>query len=173
MADFAVSIGSNLGNRMQNIKEGVRFLLSRSMMGYFQLSGVYETPPVEDVEGGDFLNCAMTGSFFGTADDLLRNCREAEVLMGSRVLKNSCSRTLDIDLLFFGQDRRDDEDLVLPHNRIAGRKFVLKPLSEIWKEKVPVIGMTPTQLLRNCTDDSRIRKIHSMPPRGCFWEVSN
>jgi len=171
MADFAVGIGSNLGDRMHNIQEGVRFLLSRSMMGYFQLSGVYETPPLEDVEGGDFLNCAMTGSFFGSADDLLGNCREAEVLMGSSISKNGGSRTLDMDLLFFGETERNDDDLVLPHSRITSRKFVLKPLSEIWKEKVPVIGKTPMQLLRKCTDDSRIKKVHPMPPRGCFWEV--
>ncbi len=55
MAEFALGMGSNLENRMKNIIEGIRFLLSRSDMGLFRLSGVYETPPIEGVEGGDFL----------------------------------------------------------------------------------------------------------------------
>ena len=66
MADFALGMGSNLGNRINNLVEGIRYLLSRSCMGRFRLSGVYETPPLEGVEGGDFLNCVFIGNFYGT-----------------------------------------------------------------------------------------------------------
>jgi 2-amino-4-hydroxy-6-hydroxymethyldihydropteridine diphosphokinase len=171
MPDFAIGMGSNLGNRIKNIIEGVRFLLSRSNMGLFRLSGVYETPPIEGVEGGSFLNCVFAGSFYGPATELLKNCREAEILLGSRVRKGNSSRTLDIDLLFFGDETRNDEDLTLPHPGIQRRRFVLKPLSDVWQSKIPGLDSSPEELLKNCPDKSDIQNIYEIPSRGCFWEV--
>lgn len=171
MAEFALGIGSNLEDRMKNIIEGIRYLLSRSDMGLFRLSGVYETLPIEGVEGGKFLNCVFAGKFYGTATELQRNCREAEILMGSRVMKKNSARTLDIDLLIFGDVTRNDKDLTLPHPGIERRRFVLKPLSEVWHSKVPGLKCTPEELLNNCSDKSSILSIHDKPSKGCFWEV--
>ncbi len=173
MAEFALGIGSNLENRLKNIIEGIRYLLSRSDMGLFRLSGVYETPPIGGVAGGSFLNCVFTGNFYGPATELQRNCREAEILMGSRVMKKNSARTLDIDLLFFGDLTRNDKDLTLPHPGIKSRRFVLKPLSDIWDAKIPGLDNTPEELLNRCTDKSSIQRICEIPERGCFWEVPN
>lgn len=171
MAEFALGIGSNMGNRIWNLTEGIRFLLSRYGMGHFRLSGVYETPPIEEVEGGSFLNCVFTGNFNGTAAELHKCCREAEILMGSTVNKQNSSRILDIDLLFFGDTVRNDEDLILPHPAIQRRKFVLEPLSEVWPGTIPGLNATPDELLKKCSDTSRISRIYDMPAVGCFWEV--
>ncbi len=171
MAEFALGMGSNLENRMKNIIEGIRFLLSRSDMGLFRLSGVYETPPIEGVEGGDFLNCVFAGNFYGPVTELHRNCREAEILMGSRVMKKNSARTLDIDLLFFGDVIRDDKDLILPHPGIKGRLFVLKPLCDVWHTNIPGLESTPEELLNKCSDKSSIQSIYEIPQKGCFWEV--
>lgn len=171
MAEFALGMGSNLEDRVKNIIEGVRFLLSRSKMGSFCLSGVYETPPLEGVEGDSFLNCVLAGNFYGTVEELQKDCREAEILMGSMVRKNNTSRTLDIDLLFFYNITRNDKDLILPHPGLHKRKFVLKPLSEVWHKNIPGMKATPEELLKNCSDTSRIFSIYDMPDRGCFWEV--
>lgn len=171
MAEFALGMGSNLGDRIKNTIEGIRFLLSRSMMGSFYLSGVYETPPLEGVEGDSFLNCVLAGNFYGTVEELQKDCREAEILMGSMVRKNNASRTLDIDLLFFDNITRNDQDLILPHPGIQKRRFVLKPLSEVWHKNIPGLKATPEELLKNCSDESRIFRIYDMPDRGCFWEV--
>lgn len=173
MAEFALGMGSNLGDRMKNIIEGIRFILSRSMMGLFCLSGVYETPPLEGVEGDSFLNCVLAGNFYGTVEELQKDCREAEILMGSTVRKNNASRTLDIDLLFFENTTRNDEDLTLPHPGIQKRKFVLEPLSEVWHEEIPGLNATPEDLLKKCSDESSISRIYDMPDRGCFWEVNS
>ncbi|MEN8208451.1 MAG: 2-amino-4-hydroxy-6-hydroxymethyldihydropteridine diphosphokinase [Candidatus Fermentibacteria bacterium] len=172
MSEFALGIGSNLGNRAKNLLEGIRYLLSRYGMGMFRLSGVYETPPIEGVEGGDFLNCVFAGNFFGSATELQKNCREAEVLLGSRVKKDNSARTLDIDLLFFGDIIRDDEELTLPHPGIQNRRFVLRPLSDVWSGRIPGLELTPEEYLNSCSDKSSIRSVHEMPSEGCFWEVS-
>ncbi|MBN2586783.1 MAG: 2-amino-4-hydroxy-6-hydroxymethyldihydropteridine diphosphokinase [Candidatus Fermentibacteraceae bacterium] len=171
MAEFALGMGSNLGNRIENLLEGVRFILSRPRMGRFRLSGVYETPPLEGVGGSDFYNCVLTGSFYGTADELLGNCRGAEVLMGSMVNKNNAPRTLDLDLLFFNDETRSDSRLTLPHPGIRRRRFVLQPLAEVWNRRIPGLGYTPSELLRKCKDSSSISLILKMPEQGCFWEV--
>ncbi|MCD4775310.1 MAG: 2-amino-4-hydroxy-6-hydroxymethyldihydropteridine diphosphokinase [Candidatus Aegiribacteria sp.] len=171
MAEFALGMGSNLEDRVKNIIEGIRFLLSRSKMGSFCLSGVYETPPLEGVEGDSFLNCVLAGNFYGTVEELQRDCRGAEILMGSMVRKNNASRTLDIDLLFFDNITRNDKDLILPHPGLHKRKFVLEPLSEVWHKNIPGMKATPEELLKNCSDTSRIFSIYDMPDRGCFWEV--
>ncbi len=171
MPEFALGMGSNLGNRINNLVEGIRYLLSRSCMGRFRLSGVYETLPLEGVEGGDFLNCVFIGNFYGSETELLANCREAEVLMGSRVRKDNSARTLDIDLLFFGDVKRNDDELTLPHPGIQRRRFVLKPLSDVWSGKIPGLKSTPGELLENCSDKSGIRSVCEVPSGGCFWEV--
>jgi len=173
VADFALGMGSNLGNRIRNFVEGIRFLLSRSGMGLFRLSAVYETPPMDGVEGDKFLNCVIAGSFYGPVEELQKNCREAEILMGSRLRKNNSSRTLDIDLLIFGDVTRDDEDLTLPHPEIRRRRFVLKPLSDVWHRQIPGLKATPEELLDQCSDRSSILSIYDMPERGCFWEVDS
>ncbi len=171
MAKFAIGMGSNLENRMRNLVEGIRYLLSRYKMGLFELSGVYETPPIEGVEGGSFLNCVLSGNFYGPVEELQKNCREAEILLGSTVRKNNSSRTLDIDLLFFGDVTRNDETLTLPHPGIKRRRFVLKPLSDVWHVKIPGLKGTPEELLNKCSDKSSISRIYDVPVRGCFWEV--
>lgn len=173
MAEFALGMGSNLGNRMENLLEGVRFLMSRPRMGRFRLSAVYETPPLESVEGEDFYNCVLAGEFYGTVEDLQGRCREAEILMGSMIRKDYAPRTLDLDILFFDGESRSDPELTLPHPGIERRRFVLKPLSDVWKRKIPVIGSTPAELLRSCGDSSTISLVTRMPERGCFWEVDN
>lgn len=172
MAEFALGMGSNLGDRLENLLEAVRFIMSRPRMGRFRLSGIYETTPVEGVKGGDFYNCVMVGNYYGSADELMSNCREAEILLGSMTDKRNAPRTLDLDLLFFDGKTGSDTGLTLPHPGMERRRFVLEPLSEVWKRKIPGIGSTPGQLLKSCTGEGRVDRILEMPASGCFWEVS-
>lgn len=173
MAEFALGMGSNLGNRMENLIEGVRFLMSRARMGRFRLSAVYRTEPIEGVEGEDFYNCVLAGQYYGTADDLMGKCREAEILLGSMVTKSNAPRTLDLDLLFFDDETRDDPELTLPHPGIGRRRFVLEPLSDVWHRQVPGMGATPDQLLEDCGDKGKVSLVFQMPVQGCFWEVAH
>jgi 2-amino-4-hydroxy-6-hydroxymethyldihydropteridine diphosphokinase len=173
MPEFAIGMGSNLKDRMNNLQEGLRFLLSRFGMGSFQLSAVYETPPIEDAQGDKFLNSVLVGTYYGPVEDLHGECREAEILLGSVTRKRGGARTLDLDILFFEGCVRDDDLLKLPHPRLHTRKFVLKPLAEVWQSNIPGLDSTPEQLLERCADNSKMKKICEVPPRGCFWEVLN
>ncbi len=173
MSEFAVGMGCNLGDRIHNLQEGVRFLLSRLKMGTFKLSGVYETQPLEDVGGDNFYNCVLAGNYFGSVEELHRDCREAEIYLGSTANKNSAARALDMDLLLFKDTVMKEENLILPHPRLHLRKFVLVPLAEVWEGILPDLGSTPAQLLDACSDESRIERVFEMPERGCFWEVSS
>ena len=172
MPEFAIGMGCNLGDRIHNILEGVRFLLSRSRMGTFRLSGVYETQPLENVGGGDFYNCVLAGTYFGAVEELHQDCREAEIFLGSTARKNGAARALDMDLLLYKNTVMEVENLILPHPSLHLRKFVLVPLTEVWDEILPGLNSTPAQLLDVCPDDSRIKKVFEMPERGCFWEIS-
>ena len=173
MPEFAIGMGCNLGDRTHNMLEGVRFLLSRSRMGTFKLSGMYETQPLENADGGDFYNCVLAGVYYGTVEELHRDCREAEIFLGSTEWKNGAARALDMDLLLYEDTVMEEENLILPHPRLHLRKFVLVPLAEVWDKVLPGLGSTPAQLLEVCPDDSKIKRVFEMPERGCFWEVSS
>ncbi len=173
MPEFAIGMGCNLGDRIHNLLEGVRFLLSRSRMGTFRLSGLYETQPLENVGGDDFFNCVLAGTYYGAVEELHRDCREAEAFLGSTTRKNGAARALDMDLLLFEDTVMKEENLILPHPRLHLRKFVLVPLAEVWERVLPDLGSTPVQLLDVCPDDSKIKRVFEMPERGCFWEVSS
>ncbi|OPL19013.1 MAG: hypothetical protein AVO35_03555 [Candidatus Aegiribacteria sp. MLS_C] len=173
MAEFALGMGSNLGDRLENLTEAVRYILTRPGMGRFRLSGIYETEPGEGVGGDNFYNCVMVGNFYGSSEELQCSCREAEILLGSRIEKNNSSRTIDIDLLFFGDETRSGPKLILPHPGIGRRRFVLEPLAEVWVEKVPGLGATAEELLNECGEGGGAELVLEKPDSGCFWEVRN
>lgn len=171
MAEFALGMGSNLGDRLENLTEAVRFIITRPGMGRFRLSGVYKTEPEEGVGGGEFYNSVMAGHFYGTAEELQCNCREAEILLGARVDKNNSARTIDLDLLFFDGETRSGPGLVLPHPGIRRRRFVLEPLAQVWSEEVPGLGATAGELLEDCGEGVGVEPVLEKPENGCLWEV--
>ncbi|MCK4505371.1 MAG: 2-amino-4-hydroxy-6-hydroxymethyldihydropteridine diphosphokinase, partial [Candidatus Aegiribacteria sp.] len=142
-------------------------------MGTFKLSGMYETKPLENAGGDDFYNCVLAGVYYGPVEELHKDCREAEIFLGSTAHKNSAARALDMDLLLYENTVMEEENLILPHPRLHLRKFVLVPLAEVWDKSLPGLDSTPAQLLEVCPDDSRIKRVFEMPERGCFWEVSS
>lgn len=96
-------------------------------------SGIYETEPVGCEKGaGKFLNAAIEFGYAGEALELLHKLAAIEKLLGRPAshLRN-VSRTIDLDLLYFGDLEIENADLRLPHPRIAEREFVLRPLADI------------------------------------------
>ena len=95
-----------------------------------------------------FLNAAATGVFDGTAAELLAALLGVERERGRERPHPGASRTLDLDLIFFGDDRVETPDLIVPHPRFRERRFVLEPLAEVapdWRD--PVTGLTVRDLL--------------------------
>lgn len=152
---FALGLGGNLGDVLLSFRRSVRRLRAEPGISDLRLSGVYRTPPWGEVEGGDFLNAAVSGKWSGSDMELLELCREMEKEAGSPLRKEGGARTLDVDVLFL-EDGVSRPELRLPHPRLALRAFVLVPLSEVWEAAVPGSGSSPEELLERLEDPSSI-----------------
>ena len=143
-----IALGSNLGDRRFHLDSAVASL--GVILADLRVSSVFETEPV-DVVGrqGPFLNAAVAGSFDGSAGELLTALLTLEREHGRERPHAGAARTLDLDLIFFGDERTDGPGLVVPHPRFRERRFVLEPLAEVapdWRD--PVTGLTVRDLLR-------------------------
>ncbi len=142
-----IALGSNLGDRQSHLDAAVAGL--GAVLAGLRVSGVFETEPV-DVVGpqGPFLNAAVAGAFAGTPRELLATLLTLEGQRGRERPHAAAARTLDLDLIFFGDERVDEPGLVVPHPRFRDRRFVLEPLAEVapdWRD--PVTGLTVAELL--------------------------
>lgn len=126
-----LGIGTNIGDRLQNLKEAVAALKLLPMTKVIEVSKVYETVPVGYDNQDDFLNIAVSVETSLTSQNLLGACLGIEAGMGRiRTIKNG-PRVIDIDLLLYGNEKCDTETLILPHPRMLERNFVLKPLLDL------------------------------------------
>ncbi len=126
-----IAIGSNLGDRAGAVERAFLFL-ARLSPGHCLRSPVFESAPVDCPPGsGAFLNAAAEIEFAGTARELLARLREYERTEGTREGERNAPRALDLDLLYFGDAVIAEADLVVPHPRMKGRRFVLEPLAAI------------------------------------------
>lgn len=130
----AVSFGSNLGDREANLRRAVAALAGFPATRLAACSSVVETDPVDvpaEFASLKFLNCAAIYDTDLDPFDFSRRMHAVEDAMGRRRTVRNGPRTIDIDLVTFGDMRIDTPDLVLPHPRAAGRDFVAKPLAEL------------------------------------------
>ncbi len=129
-----IAFGSNLGDRLATLRRARACLLASALLAPPVIaSRVYLTSPVDCPPGSEpFLNAVIEAELTGTPAALLRDLRACEEGLGrpARVKRNA-PRVIDLDLLYAGDFRVETEDLVLPHPRIAERRFVLAPLAEI------------------------------------------
>jgi 2-amino-4-hydroxy-6-hydroxymethyldihydropteridine diphosphokinase len=134
MPRVGIALGSNLGDRIRNIQAAVERLREIAVADEPVLCAqVYQTEPMLCPPGSpDFYNSTIEISFSGRPSELLELTQAFEKNLGRSpaVIRNS-PRVIDIDLLYFGDEMIDTEDLVLPHPRIAERRFVLQPLADI------------------------------------------
>ncbi len=141
----AIALGSNLGDTRAHLQHAVSRL--GSLLQDHRISGFYETEPVGTEGQPLFLNAAMVGGFAHTPRKLLQALMSIE-LERSRVRTTRwAARTLDLDLVLFGNQIINEPDLVIPHPLFRERTFVLRPLAEIAPELIdPATGLTVGQL---------------------------
>jgi 2-amino-4-hydroxy-6-hydroxymethyldihydropteridine diphosphokinase len=132
----ALGLGSNLGDRWSFLADGVATL--RELDSDAAVSSVYETSPVGGPEDqGAFLNCVVVLETDRSALELLDLAHELEAKAHRERGVRFGPRTLDVDVLLYGDETSDDPALTLPHPRMYERAFVLAPLAEVAPELVP------------------------------------
>ena len=156
----AVALGSNLGERLANLRNARKDIDALpGALPPMHSSAIYETEPVDCERGaGKFLNAAIEFGYAGEALDLLRQLAAIEKLWGRPgAHPKNVSRTIDLDLLYFGDMEIKTADLQLPHPRIAEREFVLRPLADIRPDLVlPKQSEPVSALLLRFTDATAV-----------------
>jgi 2-amino-4-hydroxy-6-hydroxymethyldihydropteridine diphosphokinase len=144
-----IALGSNLGDRKANLDGAIKALATRPGITLKAVSRYMETAPVGvDEQQGPYLNAAASLETSLDPFEMHRLLLEIETLFGRVRGERWAARTLDLDLLLFGDQVITTEVLTVPHPRMHMRRFVLEPLSEIAPNAVdPRGGKTITQLL--------------------------
>ena len=133
MATCYIGIGSNLGERREYIDKAIAALNNNNDIRVKRVSSIYETEPVSEIPQGKFLNGVIEIETTLVPKGLLRELNDIETKLGrKRTVKNG-PRTIDLDILYYGDEIIKDRDLVIPHPRINEREFVLKGLRELDK----------------------------------------
>lgn len=147
MVTAYLGLGSNVGDREANINKALAELARSGRIGLRRVSSIYETKPVGIENQPDFLNAAAEIETELAPKDLLATIREVERRTGRQKTFKWGPRAIDIDILLYGDERRIEENLEIPHPEMHRRAFVLTPLAEIAPEVVhPVLGLMVRQL---------------------------
>lgn len=126
-----LGIGSNLGNRRNNIKKALDYLAKTKGIKIEKTSRIYETEPVGGPAQGKFLNAAIKIKTSLTPQLLLKTIKKIEKDLGRRKTVRFGPREIDLDILLYGNEVIKRRDLAIPHPRMFEREFVLRPLRDI------------------------------------------
>lgn len=150
-----LSLGTNQGDKLGNILFCIQ-LIKEKIGEINMVSKLYETP-AWGFESAVFYNCALEVLTNQSPLEILRNALSIELEMGrTRSLELGYqSRIIDIDLVFYGEEVIQTDELQLPHPLMQKRKFVLMPVFDLNKSwKHPVLGQTIVDMLEQCEDES-------------------
>ncbi|HEY4804109.1 MAG TPA: 2-amino-4-hydroxy-6-hydroxymethyldihydropteridine diphosphokinase [Paraburkholderia sp.] len=159
-----LGIGANLGDARQTLKDAVVCLAQQHTLTVVAKSSLYRTAPI-DAGGDDYYNCVVKLETCLDVHALLGLCQRVEHHFGRERPFRNAPRTLDIDILLYGEATIDEPDLVVPHPRMTGRAFALVPLVEIDPELV-IPGQGPASAFLAAVADQRIEKVK--PLCQCF-----
>lgn len=154
-----VALGSNLGDRAGNLLLALRGMMEAALC-VSRVSSIYETEPISEVEQSPYLNMVVEiGNPLPAPEQVMARLLRIEFALGrTREVKDG-PRTIDLDLLMYGEVKSETEFLRLPHPRLHERRFVLEPLVEIAPRLVhPALKRTSVELLESVEDGSRVKR---------------
>lgn len=159
--EIGLSLGSNLGDRLANLKEAKRLIGSVPGIRIAGQSFVYETSPVgvrEEFESLPFLNAVLLIETALRPKTLFARFERIEENMGRvRATDRNAPRPIDIDIIFAGNLSLNDGDVSIPHPRWSGRRFVVQPLSDLRPDlKIPGQTQTVRDLLSTLPPDQKV-----------------
>jgi len=157
-----LSLGSNVGDRERQLQDAqARLSAVGRVVG---ISSFYETEPVEFTEQPWFLNCALALETSKTPQQLMAAILHIEQEMGRRRVQKKGPRSIDIDILLFGDAIVDSPNLTIPHPALPQRRFVLGPLAELAPQVLhPVLRKTVRELLDALPPGQAVRKLEPEP----------
>lgn len=163
--EVLLGLGANLGDPVAQLGKAVRALAEVMRIGV--VSSVYRSEPVGYAAQPDFYNVVMGGWTALEPRELLRAARAVEENLGRRRTFANAPRTIDIDLLAYGDWVMRTANLTLPHPRLHLRGFVLHPLAEVAPEWVhPVLRRTARELLSQANSLERVERVGALPGSG-------
>lgn len=153
-----LSIGANLGDRLNSIKKAIHFLEHSSFLNKVKISSVYESEPLGVPEQPWFLNLSISAYTDLSAEELLFFAKSIEYFCDRKRRQKWHEREIDIDLILYGSDIIRSKKLSVPHLLFAERKFVLIPSAEIEGDMIdPISHQTLNSLLVDCKDNSVVK----------------
>ena len=152
-----LALGSNLGDRQATLQGGVDAIAGLGRVRVLAVSPLYETAPVGGPPQPDYLNAVVLARTALPPGDLLDRLHEIEAAFDRVRMVRWGARTLDIDIIAYGDERSDDPELTLPHPRAHERAFVLAPWHDIDPSAV-LPGRGPVAALLDKADRSGIHR---------------
>lgn len=148
-----LGIGTNKGNRERNISIALKLLSKQKQIRLLKISNMLKNPPQEGIKSGYFLNGIVKILTSLPPMELLHYCKKIENTLGRRekvdgkTQKKKRPRVIDLDILFYGDEIINKEDLTIPHQMLHKRYFVLIPLMEVGADFMhPVFKKTIKEL---------------------------
>ncbi len=151
-----LGIGSNLGDRNNNIREAVRMINERDQISLIGQSTVIETNPYGNEDQPDFLNQVIKIDTTQIPQELLKSCREIEAELKREKVKKWGPRTIDIDILFYADLIIRENELEIPHPDLHNRLFVLRSMMELDPEfRHPVLRISIREIYNKLKESQK------------------
>ena len=161
-----LALGGNMGDRSANLSRALA-LLPQHGVHVLEVSPVYETDPVGYADQPPFLNAACRVKTALSPRELLEAVKAVEAEVGRTPTFLNGPREIDVDIILFGDEIVEEDDLVIPHPRMTGRAFVLVPLVDVAADAVhPALGVTVTELLTEVDGRDGVRRWGTLPEAG-------
>jgi len=152
-----IGLGSNLGDRAGNLMLGIRGMIDAGLK-ISRLSQIYETAPVETFAQPAFLNMVAELRAGLPPEEIMKRLLAVEQSLGRTRDRAKGPRTIDLDLLLYGNEERATPLLTLPHPRMHTRRFVLVPLTELAPEFIhPILREPISALLAKLVEDAEVK----------------